>query len=68
MQMMRSLFNFFKKILQNRYMIRSLVVRDIRSRYTGSFLGVFWAIVHPLTQLLIFYFVFSVVLRARLGA
>lgn len=68
MQMMRSLFNFFKKILQNRYMIRSLVVRDIRSRYTGSFLGVFWAFVHPLTQLLIFYFVFSVVLRARLGA
>ncbi len=49
-------------------MIRSLVVRDIRARYMGSYLGVFWAIVHPLTQLLIFWFVFSVVLKTRLGA
>ncbi|HUK56510.1 MAG TPA: ABC transporter permease [Nitrospiria bacterium] len=49
-------------------MIRSLVVRDIRTRYMGSFLGVFWALVHPLTQLIIFYFVFSVVLKAKLGA
>ena len=65
---MRSLVNFVRKIVQNRYMIRSLVVRDIRARYTGSFLGVFWAFIHPLIQLVMFYFVFSVVLKARLGA
>jgi len=64
---MSSLLNFVKKILQNRFMIRSLVVRDIRARYMGSFLGIFWAFVHPLTQLLIFYFVFGLVLKARLG-
>lgn len=68
MQAARSLINFLRKIAQNRFMIRSLVVRDIRTRYMGSFLGIFWAFVHPLTQLIIFYFVFSVVLKARLGA
>lgn len=45
-----------------------MVARDIRARYTGSFLGIFWAFVHPCAQLLVFYFVFSLVLKARLGS
>ncbi|MFZ5876665.1 MAG: ABC transporter permease [Nitrospirota bacterium] len=52
---------------QNGYMIRSLVALDLRKRYVGSLLGVFWSVVHPLIQLLIYYFVFSVVLKMRLG-
>lgn len=55
-------------LYQNGYMIRSLVVMDLRKRYVGSLLGVFWSVIHPLIQLLIYYFVFSVVFRARLGA
>jgi homopolymeric O-antigen transport system permease protein len=66
--MLTSLINFFRKILQNKFMIRSLVIRDLRARYVGSFLGIFWAFVHPLTQLIIYYFVLSIVLKARLGA
>lgn len=53
---------------QNSYMIRSLVALDLQKRYVGSLLGVFWSVVHPLIQLLIYYFVFSVVLKMRLGA
>jgi len=49
-------------------MIYNVVLRDIQSRYMGSFLGVFWSILHPLVQLSIYYFIFSVVLKARLGA
>jgi ABC-type polysaccharide/polyol phosphate export permease len=33
----------------------------------GSFLGFFWSVIHPLTQLLIYYFVFAVVMKMRLG-
>lgn len=62
-----SLLNFLRKILQNRFMLRNLVARDIRARYTGSFLGLFWAFIHPLTQLAIYLFVFSIVLRVKLG-
>ncbi len=59
--------NFVLKLICNRYMIRSLVVRDIRSRYIGSFLGLFWSFIHPITQLFIYYFVFSVILKIKLG-
>ena len=52
---------------QNTYLIRSMVIRDLRARYVGSFLGIFWSIIHPLTQLLIYYFVFSVILKIKLG-
>lgn len=48
-------------------MIRSMVIRDIRSRYIGSYLGFFWSVIHPLMQLLIYYFLFSVVMKMRLG-
>ena len=48
-------------------MIKSMAIRDIRARYVGSFLGIFWSIIHPLTQLLIYYFVFSVILKIKLG-
>lgn len=58
---------FLQRLFQHRATIRSLVVRDIRSRYTGSFLGLFWSVAHPLLQLLIYYFVFSTLLRVRLG-
>lgn len=48
-------------------MIQSLVVRDIRARYVGSLLGIFWSVIHPLSQLSIYYFVFSVILKVKLG-
>jgi ABC-type polysaccharide/polyol phosphate export permease len=48
-------------------MIRAMVIRDMRARYMGSFLGFFWSVIHPLTQLLIYYFVFAVVMKMRLG-
>lgn len=65
--MTTSLLNFLRRIIQNRYMIKSLVIRDIRARYIGSFLGLFWSVIHPLSQLLIYYFVFSLILKVKLG-
>jgi len=68
MQIAIDFLNFLRMVYQNRYMIQSMVIRDIRARYIGSFLGVFWSIIHPLTQLMIYYFIFSVVLKIKLGA
>src|SRR3990172_2419482 len=67
MQIIRDFFSFILSVYKNSYMIRSMVIRDIRMRYIGSFLGVFWSIIHPLTQLMIYYFVFSVILKIKLG-
>ena len=67
MRITRNFLNFLISIYQNSYMIRSMVMRDLRSRYVGSFLGLFWSIIHPLTQIVIYYFVFSVILKIKLG-
>ena len=48
-------------------MIRSMIIRDMQRRYVGSLLGIFWSVIQPLTQLLIYYFIFSVVFKMRLG-
>lgn len=44
-----------------------MVGRDIRQRYAGSVMGLFWSIIHPLTQLLIYYFIFSVIFKMKVG-
>lgn len=54
-------------LLNNKYLILELVVRDVRTRYTGSILGLFWSILNPLLQLLLYTVVFSIVLGIRFG-
>ena len=38
---------------------------DFVARYYGSFLGLFWALLKPLFELLIYYFVFTVIFNNR---
>jgi len=42
-----------------------MVERDLRSRYVGSLIGIFWTALHPLLLLLIFTFIFAVVFQAK---
>lgn len=48
------------------FLLREFVRRDFESRYAGSMLGVFWSLVQPAWQLLLFTFVFSTVLKISL--
>ena len=48
---------------QSVFLLRELVVRNLRSRYAGSALGLLWSLLNPLWQLLLFTFVFSYVIR-----
>lgn len=38
---------------------------DFVSRYYGSFLGLFWALLKPLFQLLVYYFIFTQVFKSK---
>jgi len=49
----------------NRFLVRELVSRDIRSRYIGSYLGLFWSVLNPLLQLALYTVVFSYILGIR---
>lgn len=44
----------------------ALVKRDITARYRGSWLGLMWSVLNPVLLLLVYYFVFTHVFKARL--
>jgi lipopolysaccharide transport system permease protein len=48
-------------------LLRTLVRRDLEARYKGSVLGNLWPLVNQLSQLLIYTYVFSIVLKAKLS-
>lgn len=61
------LINFLRKLVQGRSLIKNLVVRDLRQRYVGSFVGLAWSVVHPIVLLVSYTFVFSVIFHVKLG-
>ena len=59
---------FLCEAYRHRAMIRALAVRDIQARYIGTFGGLLWAFVRPVTLVAIYYFVFVIGFRAVLIA
>jgi ABC-type polysaccharide/polyol phosphate export permease len=58
--MFRHFINFLRDLYRNRALIVQLTVRDFKSRYLGSYLGLLWAFIQPVVTILIFWFVFEV--------
>lgn len=58
-----------KALLQNiyngRYILKTMVIKDLKTRYVGSLLGPFWTIAMPLYQILLYTFLFSIILKMR---
>ncbi|ROP20111.1 ABC transporter permease [Vibrio crassostreae] len=44
----------------NRELLITLLKKDIKDRYLGSYLGVFWLVIQPVISIFIFWFVFQV--------
>jgi ABC-type polysaccharide/polyol phosphate export permease len=59
------LSNFLHKIYIQRGLIRNFVVRDLKARYIGSFMGFFWSVIHPIVLLVSYTFVFSIIFGLR---
>lgn len=55
----------FRDFLEERFLLRELVGRDIQTRYIGSLVGFFWSVLNPLVQLTLYTVIFSVVLKQR---
>ena len=55
-----------KDFSSNRDLLWNFVIRDFKSRYAGSLLGIFWNVIHPLTSIIIYVVVFSRFMGARL--
>lgn len=50
---------------KNRRLLTDLVSRDLRARYVGSSMGFFWSVIVPIVLLLVYFFVFTTVLKQR---
>jgi len=56
-----------RSLWRNRKLIRSMVRRDMLSRYRGSFAGALWTFLNPLLLMGTYAFVFGAVLKNRFG-
>jgi ABC-2 type transport system permease protein len=50
------------QVFRRRYLLRLLVRREISARYSGSFLGLMWSYINPLSQFLIYFFVIGILI------
>ena len=53
------MFSSLKEIIQYRELIYLLIIRDIKSRYKQSILGIAWAIIRPFSLMVIFTLIFG---------
>ena len=56
------------ELWQNRALILNLAKNDFKTKYAGSYLGIFWAFVQPIVTILVYWFVFSVGLKSGMVA
>jgi len=57
----------FRTLAVHRQALEIFVGRDLRGRYVSSALGLWWAVIQPLVLLTLYTFVFSVIMKQRLG-
>ena len=56
---MAALLRFFKRIYMHRSLVWVMATQELKKRYAGSFIGIFWAIINPVMTILVFWVVFS---------
>lgn len=54
-----------KKTIKNRKMILKLAKNDFKTKYAGSYFGIFWAFVPPIVTILLYWFVFQIGFRSE---
>jgi len=60
------MYSDLKQLAEYRELLRTLVSKDIRSRYKGSVLGFAWNFAIPVLQLLVFWLLFGIIVKVKL--
>ena len=61
---MENVNEWCRRVWRMRTAIRSLVARELRGKYVGTYGGLAWALLQPLSVTLVFWLVFSIGFRA----
>ena len=56
--------SIFRNVIKNKKLVVYLAKNDMKNKFAGSYLGVFWAFVQPVITILLYWFVFQVGLRS----
>lgn len=54
----------WKEIFYDRRLIFDLAKNDFKTKYAGSYLGIIWAFIQPITTIMVYWFVFQVGFRS----
>lgn len=54
-----------KKLISQRLVIKGLVVKNLKDKYVGSSLGIFWSILNPLLIMLVITFIFTNIMKTE---
>jgi ABC-2 type transport system permease protein len=63
----QNMFQRAKRVVQYRRILDLLVRRDLKVRYAGSALGYLWTVLDPLLMSLVYWFVFTKILKRDAG-
>jgi lipopolysaccharide transport system permease protein len=55
--------SLFLPLTSYKYLLYQLIQREIKARYKQSIIGYAWVLINPLSQLLVYSFVFSIIFR-----
>ncbi len=58
---------FPRMLVEHRDLIQTSVKRELQARFTGTALGWFWPLLHPLFLFAVYYFIFSKLLQVKFG-
>lgn len=56
-----------KKLSLYRHILRTFIIRELKGRYVGSVMGIFWSVIYPLILMVVYVVIFSVILKVKLG-
>ncbi|GAB4297332.1 MAG: ABC transporter permease [Myxococcota bacterium] len=51
--------------IKYRHLLYAFIASDLKEKYAGSLVGVYWSVINPLIMIVIYTFVFSVVLKVE---
>lgn len=57
---MQSSISIIKELIGNKKLLLNLAKNDFKTKFAGSYFGIFWAFVQPIVTVLVYWFVFQV--------
>ncbi len=58
--------NVLQSLYNNRFLLALWIKRDLKARFAGSIMGLFWTIILPISTIVIYYVFFALVLKVKI--